>query len=496
MNKNFIKMNNNTNQLSLGNLIQIIKKYSVNKHLANQAYLFCLIFNIEDVNESTVNNYCIGARSISDDYKNIYLDLQKKYLKDKSIFVPIIGKIAGIIIGQLDNTQTIEELNNNKYLKKICLTLYNISKNDKSVEDDFSTKLYKLINDNNIYECLSELLIFVILEHRQPIYINEKIKEKLENILYNTNISLESLQEFISMHFDDGINYDYTVRQLAKKNNPYALFELGLSEYSGKMMGYPRYNIAFEYFEKAASFNHPKANYIAGRMLIEGNVGNCSEIDIKKGLQYLNKAEQLNNIACLNTLGQFYLKNNDENKAIKYFEKAAIHNFVYAFNNLGKIYEKKKQYAKAFEYYLKSANLEESWACNKVGEMYRLGIGTNIDLKKAFEYYNKALNVEIEFVDNYAKYNLAVYFYMYGNYEINLEKDESKALQLLEESSKKIIDSQIFLLCYYVSKNDLDNIYKYKEIIENNPKFDLKLKKHIEEIIKKIKNNNMLKIEL
>ena len=496
MEKKFIKMNNNMNQLSLGNLIRIIKKNSVNKHLASQYEIFCTIFDINDVNESTINNYCIGARCIGDEYKNIYVKLKKKYSKDKSVFLQIISQITCILIGNIYDKQSLAQINKNKHLKNVCTLLYNISKNDPKVSENFSAKILKLINSENLYSCIIELLFYVILEHVQPIYVSDEINEKLENILYSTNISFDSLQEFLNTQFDDGINYSYSIRQLAKKNNPYALFELGLSEYFGKMTGTPRYNIAFDYFSKAASFNHPRANYIAGRMLVEGTVGHCFETDIEKGLKYLKKAEGLNNIACLNVLGQFYLKSGDELQAIKYFERAASHNFVYAFNNLGKIYENKKQYNKAFEYYLKSADLDESWACNKIGEMYRLGIGTNIDLKKAFEYYNRALDVPIEFVENYAKYNLAVYFYMYGNYEINLEKDEEKAIRLLTESSEKVIESQIFLLCYFVSKKDDEKIQKYKNMIENNPLFNMDLKKQVEDIIKKAKKNPNLKIEI
>ena len=496
MEKKFIKMNNNSNQLSLGNFIRIIKKNSLNKHLASQAEIFCIIFNIDDVNESTINNYCIGARCIGDEFKNIYVDLRKKYNKDNTVFIPIVSQLSSILIGNIYDKQSLPQINRNQSLKNVCILLYNISKNDAKVSENFSTKLLKLINSNNLYDCIAQLLIYVVLEHIQPVYVSDEINDKLENILYNTNISFDSLQEFLSTQFDDGINYSYSIRQLAKKDNPYALFELGLSEYFGKMTGTPRYNIAFEHFSKAASFNHPRANYIAGRMLIEGKVGNCSKTDIEKGLNYLKKAENLNNIACLNVLGQFYLKERNEELAIKYFESATSHNFVYAFNNLGKIYENKKLYDKAFAYYLKSANLDESWACNKIGEMYRLGIGTNIDLKKAFEYYNRALDVPIEFVENYAKHNLAVYFYMYGNYEINVEKDEEKAIKLLTESSEKVIESQMFLLCYYVSKANNEKIQKYKCMIENNPKFNIKFKKKVEGILKKVKKNPNLKIEI
>ena len=48
MEKKFIKMNNNVTQLSLGNLIKIIKKNSTNKHLASQAEIFCIIFDIDE----------------------------------------------------------------------------------------------------------------------------------------------------------------------------------------------------------------------------------------------------------------------------------------------------------------------------------------------------------------------------------------------------------------------------------------------------------------
>ena len=54
----------------------------------------------------------------------------------------------------------------------------------------------------------------------------------------------------------------------------------------------------------------------------------------------------------------------------------------------------------------------------------------------------------------------------------------------------------MFLLCYYVSKNDSENIQKYKYMIENSPKFNIDLKKQIEKILKKIKKNPNLKIEL
>ena len=67
--KQYIKMNNNDNQLSLGNTCRIIKQLSTKKNIATQTDIFCAIFNIENANDSTVNNYCIGCRSIGEEYK-------------------------------------------------------------------------------------------------------------------------------------------------------------------------------------------------------------------------------------------------------------------------------------------------------------------------------------------------------------------------------------------------------------------------------------------
>ena len=79
MNNSYIKLNNNDNHLSLGNLFNIIKKISKNKSGAIQTELFCILFNIDNISETTVNNYCTGLRSINSSYKQIYINYKKKY---------------------------------------------------------------------------------------------------------------------------------------------------------------------------------------------------------------------------------------------------------------------------------------------------------------------------------------------------------------------------------------------------------------------------------
>ena len=77
----YIKLNNNPYHLSLGNLFNEIKSISINKTSAIQTEIFCILFNVDTISDTTVNNYCTGYRSIGNDYKQIYLNYQKKYKK-------------------------------------------------------------------------------------------------------------------------------------------------------------------------------------------------------------------------------------------------------------------------------------------------------------------------------------------------------------------------------------------------------------------------------
>ena len=64
-------MNGNGNYLSLGNVIDLIKRVS-NNTSASQTEIFCTIFNINDVNATTISNYCIGIRAIGLEYKDYF----------------------------------------------------------------------------------------------------------------------------------------------------------------------------------------------------------------------------------------------------------------------------------------------------------------------------------------------------------------------------------------------------------------------------------------
>ena len=506
--KKFIKMNSSDNHLSLGNLCRTIKEISNNKVFASQTEIFCTIFNIDDISDSTVNNYCIGYRSIGSDYKDIYYNFKKKMQNDDFILIDITLNIISILDGNIytndNNIETLKLINSNSNFQKLINSLYNIAKNDNSIKNDFTINLKKLIDNNDYYHSFSKLLFFIILEKKQPIYIDNLVKNAIESILSKTNVSLIDLENFLNTEFMDGINYFYSIKKMAKDNNPYANFELAMMEYKGEISGKPRYNKCYEYLEKTANSNHPRANFMIASLIYNKKIGNLEQEDLKKAWYHLNIAIEAGSIAAINTMGLAYLKGyvpNQKaniNKAIELFTKASEHNYAYAYNNLGKIYENKKDLKKAFEYYINSALLEESWACNKIGNYYRLGIGCEKDLKKAFEYYIKASNSPINTMNKWCKYNLAKYFYLNGSYEANIEKDINKAISLFESISSYIMEACIELIyiysdLYLKENNELYkiNIDKYASLCSKFPNYNDQIKKDIENKLKQIKKDNI-----
>ena len=509
METKYVKMNNNQKELSLGNFCRIIKEQSLNKSYAGQPDVFYAIFLVEDVSDSTINNYCIGYRTIASEFKKIY-EKRKNYPNKE--FDETIQNLISIIKGNIYSEHTNEQIKieAKTTLKKTAIELYNIAKNDKSVSNEFTKKLNELIKEDKIYECICELLLFIVLEKKQPIYIDKTRREIFENILNNTNISMNDLEQFLKIQLKDGINYTYSLKKLSKENNPYASFELGDMEYTGIMSGTPRYIKAYEYFKIAASQNHPRANWLIGKMLLEGQIGKKDKEAKEKAFKYLKKAEELGSIAATNTIGLCYLNGlipsieKSEEKAIKYFKKAAKENYVYAHNNLGKIYEKHNDLKKAYEHYMVGANLEESWASNKIGKWYLEGIYIERDEKKAYEYFNKAVEVPKSILDHWAYFNLAKYFYLEGNFEANIEKNIPKAIEYfnkalegnIEEAYKELIiiyieeykekeeQKDLDYINYYHNKYRLTNLYK-----ENKKEIDSKIEELTKNKIILIKNN-------
>lgn len=497
MNNTYIKLNNNDNHLSLGNLFNIIKKTSKNKLAAIQTEIFCVLFNIDTISETTVNNYCTGIRSINSSYKQIYINYKQKYKDNPNILIQTTNNILSIIDGHLYNINTIKEINEQESLKKLVISTHPLVKNDTSVPSKLKKEILNYIQNQNYYKALCSILFFVILDKKQPIYQEEEIRETIENISRNTNLSINDLKKFLEIKFKEGITEISSLKKLAKDNNPYALYELGNLEYNGFMAGYPRYEEAFKYHKLAASFDHPTSNWILAHMIINKKIGSLTQEDINNAWNYLTKAKSLDSISAINTIGICYqlgyTKNREKNEhlAIKHFELAAKNNYVYAYNNLGKIYENKKEFKKAFEYYIKSANEEESWACNKVGEFYRQGIYIEKNEHLAYHYYKLGANAPKIHRYPWNIYNLVKYFYLNGNSTLGIKKDIEKSISLLEEIKDLEYSNELFLYAYFelyqTNPIYIDKVNYYLQKINNNYLIDKSYKQQIENNLNKIK---------
>ena len=444
--KKFIRLNTNDNYLSFGNVFRIIKEETNSNNMFLQADLFAIIFNTYNIADSTVNNYCTGLRAINSKYKNYFKEIKNKFEKDKNILIITIGKILELIEGKeidVDNI-TIKQINENFKLKHICNRLYNISKNDSDVSIILSNELYKNLEENNLYDFMAQVLFYVILDKKQPIYINEQLNDIIEKSIYDTNISFNDIQDFIKIQLNSGILSIRGIKELAKKNNPFACFEIASMEFYGIITGKVRYEEAYKYYKIAAEHNHPVANWAIGYLYYEGYIGNKSKRDLYLAFKYFNKARKLKCSNAFNSFGLIILNGNmphikkNKDKAIEMFEKAKSLGNIYAYNNLGKIFEEEKNYKKAYEYYLVSANLGESWAANKIGDFFRKGIVGTKDLKKAFDYYTISSESPKFILYPWSKYNLAKYFYENGNLEIGVKQDINKAIELLEDISNEL----------------------------------------------------------
>ena len=490
MKKNFIKMNNNQNQLSLGNFCRTIKELAQNKSFANQTEIFYCLFNVDDVSDSTINNYCIGYRAIGSEFRQKYISYKNHYQETPEIFDEVILGLISILDGEVYPKMTHEALisktESHQTLKKLVLELYNLAKNDESVSSKFTENIYKQISQNQIYKTICDFLIYIVLEKKQPVYTEISQKEVIENILNSTNISVTELEKFLKLQMQDGINYTYSLKKLAKEKNPYACYEIGEMEYNGQMAGYPRYIKSYEYFKIAAEKNHPRSCWLIAQMIYQKKIGDLSKDDLNLAWHYLKKAEKVGSVAATNTIGVCYLnglvpgESKSETKAIEYFNKAINHDYVYAYNNLGKIYEKKGDYKKAFKYFMFGADKGESWACNKVGEYYRLGATTEIDMSQAFKYYNLATEVPLNILDHWAFYNLAKYFYLKGNHQAGIEKNLDKAIEYFNKATTKgIYEAYEELIYIYIDKYKetsldyyLNKINEYLNILSKNKYYD------------------------
>lgn len=398
MKKRYIKMNEK-NILSLGNICNCIKEVSCGKS-AMQKEIFCVLFNTNDINNSTVNNYIIGIRAIGVLYKKVYIDLYNKYKEDKNIFCNIVINIISLLDEKIYNINEnkLDFINNNYNFNNLCIKILDICNKDNSLSEDFVNKLNNFVKHNNLYDMFVLALYHSIVINKQPIFVTD----------VNVSFNKKELEDYMKVKLYEGVSYVSSLILLSKNKNMYACAEIGSLAYDGLINGNADYNMAYKYYLIAADKGHPKACYMIANLIYKGFVKENVNILWK----YLNKGIKLGSNAAINLKGLCYLNGVNskniinKNKAIEYFNEASKSGYAFAYNNLGYIYEKDNDMNKAIEYYKISADLGNSWALNKMGEYYR----NKGDMGTAYLYYTMSNDAPINERCKWAKYNLEKYF--------------------------------------------------------------------------------------
>lgn len=398
MKKRYIKMNEK-NILSLGNICNCIKEVSCGKS-AMQKEIFCVLFNTNDINNTTVNNYIIGIRAIGVLYKKVYIDLYNKYKEDKNIFCDIVINIISLLDEKIYNINEnkLDFINNNYNFNNLCIKILDICNKDNSLSEDFVNKLNSFVKHNNLYDMFVLALYHSIVINKQPIFVND----------VNVSFNKKELEDYMKVKLYEGVSYVSSLILLSKNKNMYACAEIGSLAYDGLINGNADYNMAYKYYLIAADKGHPKACYMIANLIYKGFVKENVNIMWK----YLNKGIKLGSNAAINLKGLCYLNGVNpkniinKNKAIEYFNEASKSGYAFAYNNLGYIYEKDNDMNKAIEYYKISADLGNSWALNKMGEYYR----NKGDMETAYLYYTMSNDAPINERCKWAKYNLEKYY--------------------------------------------------------------------------------------
>ena len=418
MKKNYIKMNNNDKYLSFGNVVRIIKEVSNNKN-AMQLEIFSSIFDINNVNITTINNYCIGIRAIGIEYKKMFSD---KYNNDKRMFLTNVLSLMSILDDKIYfvNDNSFNDINNNTKLSLVINKLLEIAKNDEYVSDEFINSFKNM----DQYDSIIELLNYSINKNIQPLYKQD----------INIKINKGELDDYLKIKLYYGQSYISSLIDLALKNNMYACADLGSLWFDGLVDGSIDYKKSYDYYLKAAMKGHPKACWMIANLMLTKRV----RFNMSIMWEYLNKSIEYGSAAGYNTLGLCYKNGiNPDNKkdldlAKKNFELSSELGYVFAFNNIGLLYEEDGNIGEAIKYFKISADMGNSWALNKMGEYYR----SNNDLVSAYMYYSKAIECPLNERNRFAYYNLAEYYYKSGFKELNIEKDSVKYKYYMEMYKK------------------------------------------------------------
>ncbi len=234
----------------------------------------------------------------------------------------------------------------------------------------------------------------------------------------------------------DGVEQDYEIalewyKKAADNGNTDAMYSIGcmFADGHGVEQDYAK---AMEWYRNAADNGNADAMNSIGYMY---DCGNGVEQDYEKALEWYEKAIDAGNVDSMYNIGSMYEYGNgveqDYTKAMECYTKAASNGNASAMNNIGYLYAcgngVVQNYTKAIEWYAKSADSGNAEGMFDLGYMYDYGLGVEQDYEKAMSWYKKAADAG----NTAAMNNIGTLYYN----AFGVELDYEKAMQWFEKAA-------------------------------------------------------------
>lgn len=180
----------------------------------------------------------------------------------------------------------------------------------------------------------------------------------------------------------------------ANTGDSQSMVDIGSMYYNGSGVT-QNYNVALEWFRKAADAGNESGLYCVGIMYRDGS-GIAQ--DYVRSIRYFQVSAAAGNSDAMSAIGGLYLTGHGVEQdlviAMRWFRRSAEAGNLDGMNNLGLMYEKgygvAQNFGRAFEWYNKSAMLGNSGGMYNLGVMYERGYGVAQDYGAATEWYQKA----------------------------------------------------------------------------------------------------------
>lgn len=212
------------------------------------------------------------------------------------------------------------------------------------------------------------------------------------------------------------------------EDGPLDFFETGMHYYLKQ-----DYDVAFEWFMKAAKYGFAEAQYRIGLCYLNGH---GVPIDYTQAMEWYQKAAAQNHAAAQNAIGLLYKHGmgveSDNEKALQWYRKAANNGSLEAQYNIGKCYYYGRgiaiNYSEAVKHFLATAEKGYDKSLSTLGYCYLMGEGVPTDYRKAIYWLDKGAHAGTPA----AQFHLGRCYY----HGLGVDVDYDKAIHWFRQSVK------------------------------------------------------------